>query len=205
MTNLLYLSASPRGALSASCQAAGVFLEALHDDVSVNHIDLFSRQLPDVTLEVTSAKIKSFMSMELEAEEARQWTVITGLVREFLAADHYLMAIPMWNFGVPYKFKQYIDLINHPGLTFTRDENGPRGLASGTATLIYARGGNYAPKDGKPDPMDFQSTYMKAWLMSIGITDVTEVPVQNTMGGPDVVRQTIDGVRDLLTIRAGSL
>ncbi len=205
MTTLLYLSASPRGEMAASHQAASIFLDALHESVEVNHINLFERELPDVTAEVTSAKFKSFLGMDMDSEESRQWQGITDVVDEFLAADHYLMAIPMWNFGVPYKFKQYIDVINHPGLTFTRDENGPRGLASGSATVIYSRGGDYAPKDGQPDPMDFQSTYMKAWLTSIGLTDVNEVLVQNTMGGPDVLKQVLDDAREQLTNAARGL
>lgn len=192
MSKVLYLSASPRGEASASIQTADVFLKALSEDIEVNHIDLFTRVLPDVTGEVTSAKFKAFLGMDLEAEEARQWQVIEDLVAEFLDADHYLMAIPMWNFGPPYKIKQYIDLINHPGMTFTRDENGPRGLASGAATLIYSRGGDYSPKEGQPDPMDFQSTYMKAWLGSIGITEVEEVLIQNTMAGPDALQAAIE-------------
>jgi len=205
VTKLLYLSASPRGEIAASHQAANIFLEALPDSVEVNHVNLFERELPEVTAEVTSAKFKSLLGMDMEDEESRQWKAITDVVDEFLAADHYLMSIPMWNFGIPYKFKHYIDAINHPGLTFTRDENGPRGLASGTATVIYARGGDYSPKDGKPDPMDFQSPYMKAWLMSVGITDVNEVLVQNTMGGPDVLQQSLDAARDQLIAGAAKV
>ncbi|MEO0438537.1 MAG: NAD(P)H-dependent oxidoreductase [Pseudomonadota bacterium] len=198
MTQVLYISASPRGDFSAAKQAAKVFLDGLPEGVAVNHIDLFERNLPDITLEVSFAKMKSFMSMDLTDEEASQWKAITSLVDEFMAADHYLFAIPMWNFSIPYKFKHYIDSINHPGLTFTRDENGPRGLASGSATVIFSRGGDYAPKDGQPDPMDFQSTYMKAWLTSIGISEVEEVLVQNTMMGPEAVGQTIASLADQL-------
>ena len=91
MTTVLYLNASPRGEQSAAHQAAGVFLSALGDDVTVNSIDLFATDLPDVTLEVTSAKIKQFLAMDLTEEEAAQWQVVTNLVNEFKVADHYLM------------------------------------------------------------------------------------------------------------------
>ena len=142
---------------------------------------------------MAAAKQKAFMGMELTEEEARQWAVIVDLVDEFKSADHYLMAVPMWNFNVPYRFKQYIDLLTHPGLTFTRDENGPRGLVSGGATLIYSRGGDYSPKDGRPDPFDFQSPYLKAWLRLIGLGPVDEIFVQRTMAGPDGVAQSVAG------------
>jgi len=205
MPQLLYLNASPRGDQSASHQAAQSFLGSLSANVNVARIDLFDRDLPEVTSAVTAAKIKQFMGAPLEPEESRQWSRVTATVAEFMAADHYLFAIPMWNFSVPYKLKHYIDVINHPGLTFTRDAQGHRGLATGTATLIYARGGDYSPVGEQPDPLDFQSTYVKAWLTSIGISEVTEIPVQNTIGGPEAIRAALADVAEQLRLAARSL
>ena len=36
----------------------------------------------------------------------------------FALADRVLISTPMWNFGIPYKLKQWIDVITQPGLTF---------------------------------------------------------------------------------------
>ena len=190
---LLYINSSPRGQSSASNLAADIVLNALPQDCEVEQIDLFDIPLPEVTLEITAAKMKQFLAIPLEDEEARQWKEVIRLVEQFLSADAYVFGVPMWNFHIPYKLKHYIDVINHPGLTFTSDANGPRGLASGSALLIYARGGNYSPKEGQPDPLDFQSTYMKAWLGSVGITEVTEVLVQNTLAGPDAGSKAVAG------------
>lgn len=205
MIKLLYISASPRGELSASIRAARILLNALPQGVTVEHIDLCERELPEVTLEVTAAKMKSFAGMPLTSEEARQWAAIVDLVDEFKAADHYLMAVPMWNFNVPYRFKHYIDLLTHPGLTFTRDEQGPRGLVSGGATLIYSRGGDYSPKDGRPDPFDFQSPYLQAWLRLIGLGPVDEVYVQRTLMGADGVARSVAGATSELQALAAGL
>jgi FMN-dependent NADH-azoreductase len=198
MTNLLYINASPRGEISAANQAAHIFTEALPDAVKVNRLDLFDATLPEVTLEITAAKMKFAMGLELDDEEARQWSAITNLVSQFVAADRYLFAIPMWNFSIPYKLKQYIDLVTHPGLTFTSDENGPKGLASGPATLIYSRGGDYSPKDGKPDPFDFQTPYMNAWTRLVGLAPVSEVLIQKSMAGPEVLKATLEAQRSQL-------
>ena len=205
MTELLHINASPRGDSSASSAAANVFLQALPDNVTVNRIDLFERELPQVTLEITSAKMKYVMGAEMTDEESRQWTGILDLANEFKAADHYLLAIPMWNFSVPYILKQYIDLITHPGLTFARDENGVQGLASGSATIIYSRGGDYSPKDGKPDPSDFQSPYMSAWLGLVGLDPVNEVLVQNTLAGPDGINNAVSAATNQLRSIAGAV
>jgi FMN-dependent NADH-azoreductase len=61
MTNLLYINASPRGDHSAANQAALIFTDALADSVQVNQLDLFEAKLPEVTLEITAAKMKFAM------------------------------------------------------------------------------------------------------------------------------------------------
>lgn len=205
MTNLLYINASPRGDLSAANQAASIFTDALPDSVKVNRLNLFEASLPEITLEITAAKMKFAMGLDLGEEEAEQWTAITNLVSQFVEADSYLFCVPMWNFSIPYKLKQYIDLITHPGLTFTRDENGPRGIASGPATLIYSRGGDYSPKDGKPDPFDFQSPYMNAWTRLVGLEPISEILVQKTMAGPDALSMTIEAQKSQLAALAKGL
>ena len=205
MPNLLHINASPRGEFSAANQAALIFTDALADSVKVNRLDLFDAKLPEVSLEITAAKMKFAMGLDLDDDEAKQWSAITNLVTQFVEADGYLFSIPMWNFSIPYKLKQYIDLITHPGLTFTSDENGPKGLASGKATLIYSRGGDYSPKDGKPDPFDFQSPYMNAWTRLVGLDPVSEVLVQKTMAGPDALNETLNLQKSQLVSLAGEV
>ena len=111
----------------------------------------------------------------------------------------------MWNFSIPYKLKQYIDLITHPGMTFTADKDGIRGLAGGSGTVIYSRGGDYSPKDGKPDPFDHQSPYLQAWLGLLGVNPVHEVAVQHTMGGPDALASALRTATPQLQELAGAL
>ena len=41
--------------------------------------------------------------------------------RRFDAADRYLFSVPMWNAGVPYILKQFIDVVSQPGLVFGFD------------------------------------------------------------------------------------
>ena len=204
MTKLLYLNASPRGDDAASTQAAQIFIDALPDDVQCERIDLFDADLPDLTAAVASAKQKFPMGIELSEEESAQWAKIVELVDAFKDADHYLFGLPMWNFTIPYRFKHYIDIVTHPGLLFSRDEKGIHGLASGGATVIYSRGGDYSPKDGQPDPYDFQSPYVKAWLALVGLNPVHEVLVQRTMAGPDALQETLDAARPQLQELAAS-
>ena len=47
--------------------------------------------------------------------------VIERMVVRLSLADRVLISTPMWNFSIPYKLKQWIDLISQPGLTFRFD------------------------------------------------------------------------------------
>jgi len=198
MTQLLYINVSPRNSAAASSQAADVFLRALPKGVHVSTLELFSTDLPEVTENVVNAKFKFAMGENLTDAEAAEWRSIRDLVDQFIAADAYLFAVPMWNFSIPYRMKHYIDLITHPGLTFARDDDGIRGLASGSATVIYSRGGDYSPKNGQPDPFDFQSPYFKTWLGLVGVGPVAEVLVQNTATGPDAQTAAVEAAREQL-------
>ena len=91
----------------------------------------------------------------------------------------------MWNFGIPYKLKHYIDLLVQPGLTFGfTPETGYKGLVTGKPLVaIYARGGAYGPGSGA-ETADQQSTYLKQILGFIGFTDIREIFIEPTLRNP---------------------
>ena len=198
MSALLYIECSPRRADSFSSQAAAIYLSALPKDVSVEHLDLFNANLPEFDAIAAAAKYKVMRGQALNPDEESAWAAVVALVDRFKAADHYLIAAPMWNFGIPYKLKQYIDLITHPGLTFNPSPDGMEGLAKGDAVVIYSRGGNYGPKDSQPDPYDHQSPYLQSWLGLVGVSPVVEVAVQGTMRPPAGAESHLDPVRERL-------
>ena len=195
MSALLYIECSPRRADSFSSQAAAIYLDALPKGVTIEHLDLFAANLPEFDAVAAAAKYKVMGGKPLNPAEESAWSKVIALVDGFKAADHYLIAAPMWNFGVPYKLKQYIDLITHPGLPFIPRPDGMEGLAGGDAVVIYSRGGNYGPKDGQPDPYDHQSPYLQAWLGLVGVSPVVEVAVEGTMRPPAGAQNRLDGVR----------
>lgn len=191
MTTLLYVQASPRATDSVSTMAASLFVEALPASVTVTTLDLFAADLPEFAQILASAKQKTMFGQALDEAETRAWGEVLTLVEQFTKADSYLFSVPMWNLSIPYKLKQYIDLITHPGLTFMPTAEGMQGLASGRACVVYSRGGDYSPKDGAPDPYDFQSVYLNAWLAMVGISQIDEVAVQRTLAGPEALESSL--------------
>lgn len=186
MTKLLYIKASPRDTASRSVAVADAYLEALkakHPDLEVDVLDPWTANLPEFDGNRANAKLTVFGGGTNEGEQATRWDEIVSIAQRFISADRYLFAVPMWNGGIPYKLKQYIDIIHQPGLTFGFDpEKGYFGLLNGKqATLVYTSG---AFSQAFPAPafgVDHQSTYLTAWLNQAGISDITVIRYQPTI------------------------
>ena len=110
----------------------------------------------------------------------------------------------MWNFGVPYKLKHYIDVITQPGLSFSfTPETGYSGLVTRKpAVVIYARGGEYSSSDAAAG-MDFQKRYFELWLGFIGFTDVSAILAEPTLSDPSDVEDTLKKAFDHAIAVAG--
>jgi FMN-dependent NADH-azoreductase len=84
---------------------------------------------------------------QIEAQRRARELAAT-LVDELAAADAYLFAVPLYNYGVSQHFKVWVDLV----LTDPRLAPGNEQLLAGRpATLVTARGGGYGagtPREG---------------------------------------------------------
>jgi FMN-dependent NADH-azoreductase len=182
------------GKLSYSIAVTDAFIEAylgLHPDDKVKTIDIFKMKLPPFDFKAASAKYKIMHNKEHSEKDRRIWDQVVSIIEEFKSADKYVIAAPMWNFSIPYRLKQYIDIIVQPGYTFTVDSSGNyQGLVKGKLVFVaYARGGEYPP--GTPgEAFDLQKKYLELILGFIGLTDVRSVVVGPTLaGGPAIAAQ----------------
>jgi FMN-dependent NADH-azoreductase len=194
MSKILYIKASPRTGRSHSIAVADAFIEAyrgLNGEDELQVIELFEKELPKFDLAAATAKYKIMHGQDHSQEDQRIWAEVVSVIDEFKSADKYVMAVPMWNFSIPYRLKQYIDIIVQPGQTFTVDESGNyQGLVTGKPVFIaYARGGQYASEQAV-QAYDFQRRYLELILGFMGLTDVRSVAVEPTLAaGPDVAKQ----------------
>jgi FMN-dependent NADH-azoreductase len=184
MPKLLHIQASPRGDRSASIAVAHQFIEtysAAHPDDSIETLDLWTADLPEFNGATLEAKYAVLSGQKHSPEQGEAWARVGRVADQFKAADKYVFSMPMWNFSVPYKFKQWIDVIAQPGMTFSYSPaTGFKGLVTGKqAVAIYARGGAYGPGSGA-EGYDAQSKYLKQILGFMGITDVKEIFVEPT-------------------------
>jgi FMN-dependent NADH-azoreductase len=197
MARVLHVQGSPRGDASFSARAAAAFLKAYletHDGGEAETLDLFAADLPGFDAPAAEAKYQVMAGQEPADEAARAWKRVVRAVDQLKAADVLLISAPMWNFGIPYRLKQWLDVIVQPGLTFSwSPEQGYRGLVTGRpAVLVLARGGDYSPGSGRVK-YDMQKPYLDAIVRFIGFTGVHAIIIEPTLqGGPEVARQKLD-------------
>ena len=108
---------------------------------------------------------------------------------EFLSADKYVIAAPMWNLSIPAILKAYLDYITVSGITFQYTETGPVGLCQGKkAVYIVARGGGYS----QPPMSDFEmgERYLRTLFAFFGITDFVTIAAESL----DIIGQNVEQI-----------
>ncbi|MGZ3409973.1 MAG: FMN-dependent NADH-azoreductase [Xanthobacteraceae bacterium] len=192
MSNILYVTSSPRGDASYSNRLANYVvgeLQRANPQATVIVRDLAVEPLPHIDDDFAVAT-----RAPGGPQTDRQRAVLAKsdeLVDELLAADTIVIAAPMINFGVASTLKSWIDYIARPRRTFSYSEAGPEGLVTGKRVIIaVATGGVYSSGDNAAS--DFQVPWLKHALGFLGMTDVEVVRVEGTAFGPDAATKAVE-------------
>ena len=190
MTRLLHISASPRGEASESLGLATAFLDTYRQanpGVDVEHYDLWDGTLPEFGPAAAKAKMDVFAGVEPSGENVAAWAAAKATFARFDAADRYLFSVPMWNSGVPYVLKQFIDVVSQPGMVFGFDPvTGYEGLLTGKKAAEIYTGAVWGEDRGPEFGSDFQKPFFEGWLRWAGIDDITSVRFQPNLAAADV-------------------
>jgi len=181
---VLHIIATPRREKSNTLQVSEAFLNslsALRQDVEVEVVDLDNFDLPALAGDNIEAKYTLMVGQPIDKNHEDSWRQIETLIAHFLSADAYVISAPMWNFGIPYVLKYYIDCIVQPGYVFGFNDVGmPVPMVLGKKMVcVTARGGDYSPSS----PMhayDFHEPYLRSIFGFIGITDLEFISLQPT-------------------------
>lgn len=189
MTHLLYIEASPMQAASTSSAVAAAWLDAwraAHPGDTVDAVNVWDIDLPPFDAEMIAAKFAVLRAQNATAPQQALWARAVALSRRFNAADHYLFSLPMWNFGIPYRLKHFIDVVTLPGQNWSWSRQaGYQALLSGKcATLVYSSAGAY-PLRPEEDDSDFQKPYMRRWLRFLDIAVEAEISAAPTLVPPE--------------------
>jgi FMN-dependent NADH-azoreductase len=186
LQRLLFIQSSPRDTQSKSNQIARAYLSALcghNPDLSTDVLSVWDIKLPVFDGDKVGAKIAAMQGKEHTASEKTAWDQIVEVANRFIAADRYLIAVPMWNGGIPYPLKHYIDVIHQPGLLWgLKPESGYFGLLKHKHATLVLTAGAYSPSAPSPAfGMDHHSSYLRDWLNQAGVTEIDEVRFEPTL------------------------
>jgi FMN-dependent NADH-azoreductase len=77
----------------------------------VDTSNVWHERLPEFDYEAIGAKDKAVKDETMTEAETKVWEQIQSLIQRSQSADRIVLGTPMWNFGLPYKLKQLIDLM----------------------------------------------------------------------------------------------
>lgn len=191
MARVLYITANPKAKEdSYSLTVGDAFIseyKKVKPDDEVTTLNLYNIDVQLIDEDVLSAwgkfaQGKSFE--ELTVEEQNKIGSMNALLEQFMSADKYIFATPLWNLSVPPKMKAYIDNIFIAGKTFKYTENGPVGLLSDKkAVHIQARGGVYS--SGPAAELEMGDKYLKTVMNFLGVTDFQSIFIEGAAYAPD--------------------
>ncbi|MBY8976108.1 NAD(P)H-dependent oxidoreductase [Rhodobacteraceae bacterium NNCM2] len=177
MTNILKIEASMRHDGSVTRDLAGKVIDQLLAQDPGGKV--FSRDLTDTIPQIDEAWIGANFTDPAERNDAQRAALSLSdtLVEELRAADVIVVAVPIYNFGVPAAFKAWVDQIARARETFRYTEDGAIGLLEGKRAIIVTASGGVEIDSAA----DFATPYIRFVLGFVGITDVTTVSAAQLM------------------------
>lgn len=200
LERLLHIEASPRGPRSRSAAVARRLIGGL-PGVAVERLALFDADLPAFDAATIEGRYALIEGRPVPDAVQADWAAIRRLADHFLSFDAWLFSVPMWNFGIPYRLKHYIDLLTQPGMTFGVANGQGVGFAGGRIAILVASGALDIRADAPTADLDFQMRYLAAWLRFIGVSDIRTLDIRPTYG-PD---ETVEAVMEAAYAEAEAL
>lgn len=192
---ILHIQASPSPD-SRSASVARHFLAEHHrhrPGSAHEHLNVWQEPLPAFDAEMIAAKFAVLRARNATPEQQRRWEEARRLSQRFNAADRYVLSVPMWNFGLPYRLKHYIDVVTLAGENWIwTPQRGYEGfLRDKKALLVYTSAGAYpiAPGDAEND---FQKGQMRRWLKFLGITEIAEISAAPSLAPPETTAAALE-------------
>ena len=186
---LLYISVNSKPEnLSSSKMVARKFINKFlerNGDFKVEEVDLYKEHIP--RLEYQYFKDRNCVITEEDAKklpekDQKEIRKIRDLCDQFISAQLYVIAAPMWSLSFPAPLKEYIDCIVQEEKTISFEKGKkPKGLLDDkerAVVYIQSSGGNIP---WILDPiMDKGENYVAQIMKAMGIKNVQELKVDAT-------------------------
>ncbi|MBO7746201.1 NAD(P)H-dependent oxidoreductase [Paenibacillus sp. MWE-103] len=186
MEQLLVINAHPTvdPSMSYSLQVRDRFLETYRQEnpkAAISEINLFAEEIPQIDATVLSAWSKLEGDQPLTDEERRVTARMREILEQFKQARRYVIVMPLYNFNIPSRLKDYMDNVLIARETFKYTSNGSVGLLKDGRSLvvIQASSGIYTNNDWYTQN-EFSHHYLKSMFNFLGVEDYEIIRVQGT-------------------------
>ncbi|MGL4913134.1 MAG: FMN-dependent NADH-azoreductase [Romboutsia sp.] len=188
MKKLLYISVNSKSEeLSASKTVARKFIDRfleVNKDFIVEEVDLYKEHIP--RLEYTYFEKRNCLVSEEDAKklsykDRKEVQQKRNLTDQFIDANAYVIAAPMWSLSFPAPLKEYIDCIMQDNRTIKFKDGEVVGLLDDIPrTMVYIQSsGGHIPWILSP-VMNKGVHYVEGIMKFIGIKKFKELPVNGT-------------------------
>jgi FMN-dependent NADH-azoreductase len=190
---LLYVKCDPKPENQSACLRVGREFVRRYarrfPDHTIEELDLYETELPEVDGIVFTgrgglASGSAYDGLNYESQE--KVDRFNALCGQFLAADRYAIAAPMWSLMFPPKLMGYINCIVLNGRTISVNPRRVEGLLhdkSRRMVFIQSCGGSYG--NIVASRFNYAANYLKNMFFFLGMEDFIRLPVDGT-GMPDI-------------------
>lgn len=174
---ILYINSNPKPIEeSETLQISEYYVDKFKKDskYEVTELKLYdtSFYLPDMNTEFF--KMYKEDKNNLSFEHKIIWDRKLEISEQFKASDYVIVAIPLWAALFPMKFKLYIDLMAHPGITFINDNGNIIGQLKNKYSVIQASGGIFDSRT------NLGILHIQRFLGWLGSKEMGNIYVENT-------------------------
>lgn len=206
MKKLLYITVNSKPEhLSASKTVGRAFVSRFvekNPDFTIEELDLYNEHIPRLEYEYFESRnciVSEEATSKLPEKEQKEVHKIVDLCNQFIEADVYVIAAPMWSLSFPAPLKEYIDCIIQTDKTITFPEKGekPKGLLNdkSRAVVYIQSSGGKIPWMTRPI-LNKGVDYIEDIMKFIGINKFERLLVDGTGTTEEEKRTAIEQAKE---------
>lgn len=185
---LLYITANPKPeGESCSLTIGRRFIERVtqqNPEVQIEELHLYNENIPEIDFQVVTGRAALKQGAEydgLPEDKKRKVDRMNFLCEQFISADRYVIAAPMWSLMFPGRLKNYLDVVIQNGKTVQITPDCIKGLLCDKErrmVYIQSSGGKYS--NILLSRLDYGTDYLNVLMKFIGIKKFFQLPVEGT-------------------------
>lgn len=184
--NTLLINAHPHPEAESYSRALQEYFtaqwQALNPDAKLETLTLYQSDIPPLNSHSLDLFAKQMQQQTLTEQEQATAARMRELLDQFKAHKRIVIAMPLHNFNIPSKLKDYMDNILIARETFRYTSAGSEGLMTdGRKALLLQSSGSVYTNNDRYTPLEFSQNYLREMFTNImGFAQFDTVRAQGT-------------------------